>query len=80
VGCLQRAAFLKTKQHHQRFAAVSVNMIIACAMTIVLISAASTFQRFRDGHDRQGNAYLSFMRFPFVFCSLAGILTGVFPA
>ena len=57
---------------------VSVNMIIACAMTIVLISGGIDLSTGSVmAMSGMVSAYLSFLNYPFALCALAGILTGV---
>jgi len=72
-------SFLKTNNIINVSRQVSVNMIIACAMTIVLISGGIDLSTGSVmAMSGMVSAYLSFSGFPFVFCALAGILTGVF--
>ena len=57
---------------------VSVNMIIACAMTVVLISGGIDLSTGSVmAMSGMVSAYLSFSGYPFALCALAGILTGV---
>lgn len=57
---------------------VSINMIISCAMTIVLISGGIDLSTGAVmAIAGMVSAYLSFFGFPFAVCALAGMLTGV---
>ncbi len=70
--------FLKTNNIINVSRQVSINVIISCAMTIVLISGGIDLSTGAVmAMAGMVSAYLSFSGFPFVVCALAGILTGV---
>ncbi len=78
VLSLTAPAFLKPNNIINVSRQVSVNMIIACAMTVVLIAGGIDLSTGAVmAMSGMVSAYLSFAGFSFIVCAIAGILAGV---